>query len=366
MELFNYQILFSVVFEHDYYKKGISSDFSVIPTSYTNRLLSKSGMLFKNFDSGFHILGDTIKQGTDYKLKKEFNDDLKFTFLLKSTNKNFMSFTDIPINKEKNEVFYFNNLTDFESSGNLYLINKDEIPKTSSNNSLIKLSPRYYNYVHSASGDSKTAILSFIDDGITLNDTFYANNGQFNVQFDLGNYHQGRCELNIDGITETFYSINEYSNESIFGVVEIFIKNTVPSNYQFIDTGYLAHKKEYIIPFSNRNTIWRYFVYDKITNTLANPSITMSGREFKLETETTTEYPDKYNLYKFTSVVPGDVTTEEKIPLTEEKINGIKLHGEINGNNKDIILNLPNPDIRFIKPDITDNSKIFTDIIIYV
>jgi hypothetical protein len=366
MELFNYKILFSVIFQHDYYKNGLCPDFITIPTDNTSKILRKTGLIFKSNRTGFHVLGDTEQQGSNFKLKKEFEKNQKLTFLLKLNKYNFINFTDIPINKDKNQVFYFNNLTSYESSGNLFLINKDEIPKTSANNSLIKLASKYYKYFYTGTGTNKTAILSFPDDGIILNKSLENNSGEFDFQFDLSNYNTGRCEFNVDAITDKFYSANEYYGQNIFAIIEIFIKDTVPSNYQFIDSSFFVQKKEYIIPFTNRSTIWRYFVYDKITNSLNNPNIIMSGREFKLETALTTEYPDKYSLYKFTSVEPGVPTNVDKIPLTEEKITSIKLHGEINAISKDIIMNMPNPDVSLIKPDITDTNKIFSDIIIYV
>ena len=91
----------------------------------------------------------------------------------------------------------------------------------------------------------------------------------------------------------------------------------------------------------------------------------MTGYDFKVESFITSNYPDEYSLYKFTSGVQGSPDTEAAIPLTEEKIKNIKLTGEVNGMEKDIVPHMPNPDIRLVKPE-TATGKIYSDMIIYV
>jgi hypothetical protein len=92
----------------------------------------------------------------------------------------------------------------------------------------------------------------------------------------------------------------------------------------------------------------------------------MTGTDFNMVSTPASSYPDDYTLFKFTSGEEGASATEKALPLTEDPVLNIKLSGIRNGLNKDIIENLPNPDITLIKPDATDNRKIYSDINIYV
>jgi hypothetical protein len=93
----------------------------------------------------------------------------------------------------------------------------------------------------------------------------------------------------------------------------------------------------------------------------------MAGVEFRREHTPATAYPDDYALFKFTSGEVGSPATEKTLPLKDEAVENIRLTGSINGSTSgDIIQHLPNPDISMIKPDKTDISKNYSDIIIYV
>ena len=365
MELFHYEILFSVNFKHDYYKTGYSPDFTVVPSRVCRNMLNKNRMLFKETHQGFVVLGDVEKAGTDYVLKRGIADDLKLTFLMKLKNPYFTNYTDIPFSKDESMVYYFNNLEDHESDGELRLADKNEIPKSASNATLIKKKPKYYSHLFNGSGPEKTAVLTFIDEGFYISQTASEDAGKYHFNFDLSSYDPGRCELSVDGSGDRFYFAGDSYGEDVFGIIEVFNKPSVPAGYRLVNGSGVIQSREYIIPFTNRRTIWRYYVYDKFSNTLNNPLLSMNGYDFGLESFTNSNYPEEYGLYKFTSGVQGSPDTEAAIPLTEKKIKNIKLTGEINGMSKDIIPNMPNPDVRIVKPEIA-TGKIYSDMIIYV
>lgn len=369
MKVFNYKTLVKLTFKHDYYSKGLSSDFSVIPSTDCKKLLAKNRLIFKDTGYGMVIMGDAVKDGSNYKLKYDIQSDIKLTFALKLKNRLFFNFTDIPIKLDPTKIFYFNNLTNHASAGQLFLINKNEIPKTSSNNALLTFSSGYYHYSYPYAGPDPVRVgtLSFMDDGFSVDQEAKKSDNTCNFYYDLKPYSPGRCRFTVDGVTENFYSLNELAKEQIFGIVEIFIKNSVPAAYRFLDSNFRISLKEYIIPFTNRSTVWRYFVYDKITNKLTTPKIDMAGRRIELmSTATSTNYPDEYTLFQFKSVNPADPAQNDTIPLQEEKVANIKLTGKTNGSTIDLVKNLPNPGVNLIKPDETDNSIIYSDIIIYV
>ncbi len=366
MRLFKYKEIFRVTIKHDYYKKKYSKDFSFEPSEYCRKLLNNHNLKFKPTPYGFAVFAEVEESGSDEKLIRSFLDDTKFTFLVKLTNPFFLNFTDIPVKKKPHTIYYFNNLTNHEAGGELMLINKSEIPKTSSNASQTIMSSGIYKYTHNSADSSKTGTVTFIDEGFNINQDLENNNDEFQFRFDLSQFNTGRCSFSVDSVNETFYAANEIYNEGVFGIIEIFTKSSVPGNYQFVGSGDIVTTKEYIVPFANRSTMWRYLVYDKLTNSLNSPQIDMAGTDFDMVSTPASSYPDDYTLFKFTSGEEGASATEKALPLTEDPVLNIKLSGIRNGLNKDIIENLPNPDITLIKPDTTDNSKIYSDINIYV
>lgn len=366
MRLFKYKEAFRVSVKHDYFKDGYSPSFSFAPSEYCQMLLKNHSLKFKPAPYGFSVFGEVSGLEDDEKLMQGFQEGVKFTFLMKLKNPFFLNFTDIPLQLDPQEIFYFNNLIDYETNGELFLINKDEIPKISSNQSQTIICSEIYTYMHTGVESSKTGTVTFIDEGFEIEQTIENNNDEFHFQFNLGNFNPGRCEFSVDSISETFYSGGEIYKQGGFGIIEIFANSSVPSNYRFVDSENTISTKEYIVPFTNRSTIWRYLIYDKSTNTLSNPQIDMTGTEFRVESFPAVSYPDDYALFRFTSAQPGSLDTEKALPLTEEPITDIELSGTINNTNKEIIEHLPNPDITLIKPDTEDNEKIYSDMIIYL
>jgi hypothetical protein len=368
MKLFRFLEIFRVSLKHDYYKKQYSADFIFEPSEYCRKLLKNYHLKFNPTPHGFAVFGDAEESGGTVTLTRGLQGDLKFTFLLKLNNPYFLNLTDIPVKTKPHTIYYFNNLTDHQNppGSDLLLIDKDEIPKISSNQSQMIMSPEIYNYTHSGTDASKTGTITYVDDGISIDKTLANDNDQFNFQFDLSRFNPGRCQFSVDGATDDFYAANEIYRQNVFGIIEIFAKSAVPGNYQFVQGGNIVKRKEYVIHFKNRHTIWRYLIYDKLTGTLANPQIQMAGLNFSRVDTPATSYPDDYALYKFTSVEAGPAAAEKPLPLKEEPVKNIRLSGSIGGASKDIVLHLPNPDISLIKPDKTNISKIYSDIIVYV
>jgi hypothetical protein len=368
MKLFRFIEIFRVSLKHDYYKKQYSADFIFEPSEYCRKLLKNYHLKFNPRPHGFAVFGDAEESGGTVTLTRGLQDDLKFTFLLKLNNPYFLNLTDIPVKTKPHTIYYFNNLTDHQNppGSDLLLIDKDEIPKTSSNQSQMIMSPEIYNYTHSGTDASKTGTLTFVDDGISIDKTLANDNDKFNFQFDLSRFNPGRCEFSVGNGAEKFYAANEIYRQNVFGIIEIFAKSAVPDNYQFVQSPNIVNRKEYVIHFKNRHTIWRYLIYDKLTGSLANPQIHMAGVDFHREHTPATAYPEDYALYKFTSGEVGSSDTEKTIPLKDEPQQNIRLSGSINSTSRDIFQHLPNPDISLIKPDKTNISKIYSDIIVYV
>ena len=366
MRLFKYKELFKLSIKNEYYRSGYSPDFSIIPSRQCEKLLKDHGLKMKAMPHGAVVYGEVGQDNNDDKLFRGFSKEVTFVFLMKLNNPFFVNFTDVPIQQERHRVYYFNNLTNHASDGKLFLVNKEEIPKVTDNAARITLSPEIYTYTCSGTGEEKTGTLSFVGEGLSIDQTIGNTNGEFRFQFDLSRYNQGRCRFTVDGQSERFYLAKELYREDIFGIIEIAVKSSVPANYRFVDADDTITMKEYVIPFTNRSTIWRYLVYDKMTNTLDKPRIQASGLTFRRQETPAVNYPEDFSLFTFTSREPGSPGTEKALPLQEQPVKNITLSGKVNGPRRDIIEHLPNPDVSLIKPDTTDTGKIYSDIILYV
>lgn len=366
MRLFKYKELFRITVKNEYYTNGFCPDFTFEPTKECVLQLKNHGIKIKSMPHGIALFGEVVEDGEDEKLARGFVEDTKLTFAMKLNNPFFINFSDVPVTMERHHSFYFNNLVDNSEASELFLVSKTEIPKTSNNTALIRLSSEYYSYTHASAGDAKTGTLSFVDDGYSIDQEVENDNDEYRFHYDLTPYAPGRCQFAVDGVTDSFYAANELYRSSLFGIVEVFAKSSVPAGYQFVDSDQVVTTREYVIPFTNRSTIWRYKVYDKVTNQLSSPAIAMDGTDFNVENTAATNYPEDYACFSFTSGEEGNPTTEKVLPLTEAPLSNITLSGSFNGSSKDIIEHLPNPDIRLIKPDTDDTSKIYSEIIVYV
>jgi len=366
MQLFKYREIFRVSVTHGYYKNGLSQDLIFEPSEYTRQLLRNHNLQIKTLPYGFAVFGEVETVPAGDQLLKGFGDDAKFTFLVKLKNPYFLNFTDLPVKLEPHTIYYFNNLQDFEAGGELRLADINEIPKLISNSSQLTMVGESYQYNHTSTDPNKTGILTYLDEGFSIEETLDNNNDAYHFQFNLSKYNPGRCEFTVDGVSEKFYAGSNIYKQDVFGIAEIFVKNTVPVNYQIVDSSNIVTPKHYTVPFLNRSTLWRYLVYDKMTNTLTGPQISMVGTDFAITSSPAASYPDDYALHTFISGEDGSPSTEKALPLQEEPLLPITLSGTINSTAKDIIENLPNPNISLIKPDSADPGKIYSDIIVYV
>lgn len=108
----SYQKLFGFDIFHDYYQDKICSDFYLEPTPACKKLLKDHRLIFKNEINGIQVISRFNSEG---KPLIQLAEALKFTFVLKLKNINFVNFTDIALQLDNNSVYLFSNQNTKES-----------------------------------------------------------------------------------------------------------------------------------------------------------------------------------------------------------------------------------------------------------
>ena len=87
-----YNPLFEFSIFHNYYQNKICHDLSIEPTSECSKILSGHRLIMKNKVNGIVVIAPV---NSDKKPWIELANNLKFTFILKLKNKDFLEFTDL-------------------------------------------------------------------------------------------------------------------------------------------------------------------------------------------------------------------------------------------------------------------------------
>ncbi|MGM0621099.1 MAG: hypothetical protein ACQETJ_08650 [Bacteroidota bacterium] len=134
--------------------------------------------------------------------------------------------------------------------------------------------------------------------------------------------------LSADSEAEELKQLSAEKQKNLFGIIRIFMKGQNASHDITDAQGNLkANTPTFKLEFLNRSTVWRY-IFD--TNQSVKP-------------------PDNV---KVENGDPRVLVTKTKKPLTQNGFITVELDGE----------ELPNPDVRLIKPS-SVNNKIFSEII---
>ncbi len=355
----NFNTLIDVDIFHEYYKDGISKDFEITPSVECKELLKDYRFLFRSTPTGFNVSYSADSEDNpvipiDYKIK--------LVFYLTSRNPYLLNYSNLPIDRIKNTIYYFTNYDSETSEKTTLHKNEDYV---SSEDRIDLKSETFSMQVTSGENEVGVSVID-IDDTAVINESFRVNKNVSHIQINLHPFSPGKFKLLIDGEeTSEFYADNKIQGKVVFGVIELFLDSDseVPLAYE--------------INFPLRKTYWRYNVFLKHTKTLTAENISIDIPK----TET-----DKYG-YTFaddliknqddqTKIIfeklPAEETSDsiicvpfvfsEELPLAEEPVEGIRL---VKINDNSIFDNLPNPSIDSIKPEPV-TGKVYSEISIYI
>lgn len=266
-------------YQNKFYKQNRTQpelDILIVPTTDCLAVMGRMNMVFKNTDasSGFVVLArvsGTNGAGNDLlKFLPAKQDNLSFLMLLK--NPDVINFNDLPVKFSLSSIYYFNNeVNDLLATRDNLHISKDTAGVNGAND-FINTSNENYRFHHVAPVLPGTAKVKHILTGQPIEPTQIINQaGQSDLTFNLSTFPMGRCELLINNLpTDEFYYLEKYSGQTVFGIIEISLAQTLPSNYRVIepDRSLVAQKPSYSITFINRPTRWRYTIHLQNTSPL--------------------------------------------------------------------------------------------------
>ncbi len=243
-------------------------DIQIIPTQDCINIMKRMSMVFKNTDvnGGFIVLANvagTNGSGNDllrFAAKKE--DALTFLMVLKNTD--VINFDDLSAQPVSDNIYYFSN----EVTDAAALRNNLHLSKNASGvdgvNDVIKKSNENYHFHAAFVILPNTAVVKHVLTGQTINPaSLITQVGQSDLSFNLSTFPFGKYQLLINNLpVEDFYYLGKYATQPVFGVIQLSLSSTLPSNYRIIepDRSLAAAKPFYNIIFNNRQTLWRYTI----------------------------------------------------------------------------------------------------------
>ncbi|MCW9708154.1 hypothetical protein [Fodinibius salsisoli] len=348
-----YESLFQLEISHDYYRNNQSADFRITPAGDTVRQLRNHGLLFRKNPSGFSVLGEVIPAGGgDVELLRSPEKPARYQFLLHQQQPDFLNYTDLPFHEVGKTIYYFNNLQSNIDGGIKYLhFASDHVTAGDQ----LDLESGNYRYAVSGTEIQKTARLVFPDLGIEEKQQVSNTEGVFNFQFDLSNYPAGRAELWIDGSKEElFYSAGTEQMAGVFGIIEVFHSNEVPSTYQFLDDNNFVEAQNYQLAFQKRSTFWKYIIVNKSGADLDDPGI--QNGSYTFTQDTSGSYPSNYSVF----------ISDQEIPLSQEGIDSLSLRKKFSTSNRKVLDGLPNPRQNMLRRDEANINKFYSEVYLYI
>ena len=355
-----YSKLFNIKIYHDFNSSGLNEDFVIKPTKECNKKLKEYGLLVRKNSCGLTILFPKIKN----EILKEIEEKIKFEFLLVSENEYLLNFSNLPLEENKQQIYYLSNI----DADKVYRNNLHNLNTNISENDRISIKPLLFTYtVESVNTSVNVEIKNYFKE-IVKSDKVYPIDNKYNYHINLSSLNSGFYELIVDGTSKLkFYASDEIIGSSFLGVIEITRED--------------MSEKEYKITFKRRNSIWRYYVeakyrneikkddlklyfpksvFDDLSITVPNSFNVVNGKvEIEADSESTNSDSTNVILFKLF----------DSLPLYEEAYKGIDLKIDKNASSFEI-KNLANPSVKNISRSLVNGkptgNKYYSDIYIYI
>jgi hypothetical protein len=344
-----YASLFEIEILHDYYADKKCRDLIVVPSAATSQLLTQLGLRYIKTDTGCRVFAKvTESAGKDF-VKTPVPDNTRFVFLLQSQNSSFETFTQLSLDRQPRQRYYFNNLTENPGAANAPLLVANQLTKKVSNDDLLRFERNTYQFTYAGAAVTNGEV-RFKDNGERFIKEFDNPTGNFNFSFNLQGATGGRADFFTGAAKQdSFYLEENGVGQNCFGVIEIFHRGTLPGTYKFINNDKSVAAKKYALPFANRQTTWRYTVNKKFNTAVTDVKI-------KKANGGAIDFTKKNGTPAGQFILSSNTT----VPLKQEMLTGIRMTDQ---NDKEIIAHLPNPSLGALKQE---NNQLFSDILITI
>jgi hypothetical protein len=344
-----YASLFEIEALHDYYADKRCRDIVITPSPATSRLLSQLGLRLIQSDTGCKIFARVTPSGNTDLVNVPIPDNTRFVFVLQLQNNNFATFTQLSLDKQPGQYYYFNNLTENLGADNAPLLVANQLTKKVSADDLRRFKRNTYQFAYTGAPITNGEV-RFTDNGEKFTKELDDPLGNFNFSFNLQEASGGRASFFVGGNkVDDFYLEENGVGQNVFGVIEIFHRAALPNSYRFINNNGSVAAKKYVLSFANRQTTWRYTVNKKFNLAVTDVKIKKNGG-------------GGIDFTKKNGTPAGQfiLSSNTAVPLKQEMLTGIRMTDQ---NDKEIIANLPNPSLGALKQE---NNQLFSDILITI
>ena len=339
-----YAKLFEIKLYHQYYADKLCPDFQIVPTAECSQLLSNYRLRSQATPSGFMVFASIEDTNTlEATLAPALSDAIRFEFELRLVNNSFFNFTQLPLDLQSNQFFYFTNTNTNEKAiagitGDQLLLSNAASDQVDAND-VRRIMPYFSNVKFTNPVNN----YQFQVDGNNLGDpiTLAANEVPFDYQLEfrrkVGDDYvyisKGPHTLSRNGTDENIYLSRSLTNQSPFGLISIEHSAQVDASYRLYNGSNQLTAKTYAIHFNSWSTIWKY-VLNEIPAGLVAPNFTIDAPNKTLTANSARSLSETYQSLSVTA-------------------NGVSL-------------TLPNPSPNVpIKPD-SSGSPIFSEMYIYL
>ena len=139
----DFQPAFAVDIKHDYYPDGISADFMLAPTPDCQQQLRRFGLLFKETAGGFIVLYETTGTDGPVEPKRRIEAPLAFSFVLWAKSPYLLNYSNLPLSKTPEQIFYLSNRHQVLNNAQL-LLSADPVGEFVSAADLLPLRPQRF------------------------------------------------------------------------------------------------------------------------------------------------------------------------------------------------------------------------------
>jgi len=353
----DYDIFFTVEVLHKYFKSEACNDFQIIPTNATQNILNGYHIITKQFENKLYAYIQSDDSEKPF-LPPEDGTQLSFILQLKSpfffnytvlgndgifyfSNRvnnvsNARNFLSEPIDAHVNATHYQNgdivlNNTDHFIYQSLVTDNTNSLNdiaawrKVDNNrfvsaNDLLIWVPSVYNFPVNITTTPVTVSAFGYDGAGGYSKLIFSNLTAVKdavVPIDFSSFPPGKYILKIDSEVHPIYVNDELKNDTVFGVIDLFVESTLAPDYLLLkkDADPAENNKllapNYFIDFLNRTTIWKYVLNPNSKGRISATGFSFpTGDEnpiFSLTPIPLSEIPITANL-QFSTVINGHPT----------------------------------------------------------
>ena len=340
-------------FQHEYLE-NVQSAFTFQPQPQTQRLLRRSGLLFRATRGGFTILYQAIKDETDALVPlRKLPDQFALRFWICPICPYTGSVSALPLLRSTSQILYFDNLTDRKDGDTLYLNHAAPSVTAANEEDMVSLAPISWRYSKAAADPVFVGVRNAHG---TVVGTEYCRPHEGHVQclIDLGEVDPGLVRITAGSEeTETYYRPESSPDCPPLAAVDLYIGPSVPEAYLFVDSSGVPRPKVFTCRIAKKSSTWRYIIVPKFNTTLQVGQLSIEDADSRYT------FGNPTAVQTLSGEAAFAIESQGLIPHQEAPIKGLALRR----NNADLIKELPNPG-----PDqiMVRDSGFYSEIHVYV